>query len=174
MAEKKTNKPEVDLTLSTEKVDEILRKENLGLKLKMHEKLWMSNMPGVRKPNLKFAMTKDEIEEYTKCKLSVHYFANNHCQIKREDGTIGQMKLRDYQKDIIDLYNDNRYSILMASRQMGKCFSLITDVNILQENGDIIKKPLFRVLKQTILQYRSLTFLEKIKFYLYELLLKIK
>jgi len=112
-----------EFILTTELVKEIEEKENLGKILKRHEKLWFTNTRGVRKANLIFAMTDSEFEEYVKCKINVHYFAEQYCQIKREDGSIGKMKLRDYQKDIIDLYTKNPRSILMASRQTGKTVS---------------------------------------------------
>ena len=107
---------------STRKVNELIDKEDKGIKLRMDEKIWFDNKPGVRKAGIKFASTKKELEEYTKCKLDIHYFADHFCQIKREDGTIGPMTLRDYQKDIIDLFQNKR-SILMASRQTGKTIS---------------------------------------------------
>ncbi len=112
-----------DFILTTEIISEIEERENLGKILKRHEKLWFSNLRGIRKANLIFAMTDDEFEEYIKCKINIHYFAENYCQIKREDGSIGPMTLRDYQKDIIDLYTKNPRSILMASRQTGKTVS---------------------------------------------------
>jgi len=109
--------------LTTEKVKEIQEKERLALPLKLSERLWFKNNTGIRRPGLKFSMTQEELEEYIKCKLSVYYFAEHYCKIKLEDGSIGQMRLRDYQKDIIKLYTENRYSILMASRQSGKTVS---------------------------------------------------
>jgi len=109
--------------MTTKKVDEIQQKEKYALKLKRTEILWHSRNRGVRKGGISFAMTKAEREEYIKCKLSVFYFAQKYCKIKREDGTIGEIKLRRYQKEIIKLFNDNRYSILMASRQTGKTVS---------------------------------------------------
>jgi hypothetical protein len=109
--------------LTTKKVNEIIEKENLGFKLKKEEHIWFDNQSNVRKAKLNFAMSSFELEEYTKCKMNIQYFANNYCQIKREDGTIGPMELRDYQKDILDLYYNNRYSILMCSRQLGKTIS---------------------------------------------------
>ncbi|MBW3021271.1 terminase family protein, partial [Candidatus Woesearchaeota archaeon] len=112
-----------EFILTTEIVEDINEKENLGKILKRHEKLWFTNTRGVRKANLVFAMTEDEFEEYVKCKINIHYFAEKYCQIKREDGTVGPMKLRDYQKEIIDLYTKNSRSILMASRQTGKTVS---------------------------------------------------
>lgn len=104
-------------------VEGIINKENKGYQIKRVERIWFKNLSGVRAPYLKFSMTKEELAEYTKCKLSVHYFAEKYCHIKREDGTIGPMKLRDYQKEIIDLYTKNSRSILMASRQSGKTVS---------------------------------------------------
>ena len=109
--------------ITTKKVNEIKEKEKYALKLKRTEILWHSRNRGVRKGGISFAMTKAEREEYIKCKLSVFYFAQKYCKIKREDGTIGEITLRRYQKEIIKLFNDNRYSILMASRQTGKTIS---------------------------------------------------
>jgi terminase large subunit-like protein len=108
---------------TTKKVDELIERDNLGGKIHLHEKIWFKNEVNVRKARVKFAPTKKELDEYTKCKLNIHYFANKYCKIKLEDGTIGQMTLRDYQKDILDLYYNNNYSILMASRQTGKTIS---------------------------------------------------
>lgn len=109
--------------LTSKKVDEILDKQNKGYKITLSEKIWFKGQVGVRKPGLQFAMTKEELDEYSKCKMNIHYFAEKYCKIKREDGTIGPMTLRDYQKDIIDLFTQNNYSILMASRQTGKTIS---------------------------------------------------
>jgi len=112
-----------EFILTSEIVKDIEYRENLGKLLKRYEKLWFSNLKGIKKAGLTFAFTDDEFEEYIKCKLSVHYFAEKYCKIKLEDGTIGHMTLRDYQRKIIDLYTKNRYSILMASRQTGKTVS---------------------------------------------------
>lgn len=112
-----------EFILTTEIIKDIEERENLGKILKRYEKIWFSNLRGIRKSNLVFAMTDMEFEEYIKCKINIHYFAENYCQIKREDGSIGPMTLRDYQKDIIDLYTKNPRSILMASRQTGKTVS---------------------------------------------------
>ena len=112
-----------EFVLTTEIIKNIEERENLGKILKRYERIWFQNLRGIKKPNLIFAYTEDEVEEYIKCKISIHYFAEKYCQIKREDGTIGPMKLRDYQKDIIDLYTKNPRSILMASRQTGKTVS---------------------------------------------------
>ena len=169
-----TIKKEESVVLSTKIVNEILYKENMGIKLKNTEKLWFTNIKGVRRSNIAFAMTDDEVKEYLKCKMSVHYFAQKYCQIKREDGTIGPMTLRDYQKDIIDLYTENRFSILMASRQTGKCNSFNTNVLVLDEKTkDLYEIPFYELYYDIVKQERKLTILEKIKIFLYRLYIKL-
>ncbi len=163
-----------EFILNTELVKDIEERENLGRRLKNYEKLWFSNLKGIRKANLTFAFTDEEIDEYVKCKLSVHYFAEKYCKIKLEDGTIGHMKLRDYQKKIIDLYTKNRYSILMASRQTGKCNSFNVKVLVLDEvTNDKYEIPFFEVYYNTIQLERKLKFLEKIKMFLYMTYVKL-
>ena len=160
--------------MTTKKVEEIQEKEKYALKLKRTEILWHSRNRGVRKGGVSFAMTKAEREEYIKCKLSVFYFAQKYCKIKREDGTIGEITLRRYQKEIIKLFNDNRYSILMASRQTGKCSSPFTTVSILDEiTNDIHDIPFYDIYYQLIKSERKLLPIEKIKYFLYNLYSKI-
>jgi len=158
--------------LTTKKVEEIIKKSNLGMKLTRSEYIWFQNQPQVRKAHLTFAMTDDELVEYIKCKKSVHYFAQKYCKIKREDSSIGAIKLRDYQKDIISLFDENRFSILMASRQTGKCLAFKTIVYIKQDN--VVKRITLGELYYSIIyDIRKLTFLEKIKFKLYKILSKL-
>jgi len=161
--------------LTTKKVEEIQEKENLGLPLKLSERLWLGKTNvGIRKKGIKFAATPDEIEEYIKCKLSVYYFAENYCKIKLEDGSIGKMHLREYQKDIIKLYTENRYSILMASRQIGKCLTFNTLITLKDENNNIFKVNIGKLYYITLRKYRKLTILENIKLLLYKILEKIE
>lgn len=133
MSKENEKKVEDTLVMTTKRVEDIRQRENMGLPLKRHEKLWFKGIKDIRKASIPFAMTNNELQEYAKCKLSVHYFAQNYCNIKREDGTIGPLTLRDYQKEIIDLYTNNRFSILMASRQTGKAQDL--DSIVWDENG---------------------------------------
>lgn len=108
---------------STSVVDEIVKKQQNGFILKRYENPWFNNEHGVRREGISFRMTNEEMLEYAKCKMDIQYFANRYCKIKREDGSVGPMTLRDYQKDILDLYVNNRFSILCASRQIGKTVS---------------------------------------------------
>lgn len=169
--EQTVKKEKVDeFILTTELIKEIEEKENLGKILKRYEKLWFQNLRGIRKSNLTFAMTDDEWLEYIKCKINIHYFAENYCQIKREDGTIGPMKLRDYQKDIIDLYSKNPRSILMASRQTGKCNYFNIKVLVKNTNGFLQEFSIGNLYYNELKKDRKLTLLENLKIFLYKML----
>jgi len=163
-----------EFVLTTDIIKDIENRENFGKILKRYEKVWFQNVRGVRKPYLTFAMSESEFQEYIKCKINIHYFAEKYCQIKREDGTVGPMKLRDYQKDIIDLYTKNPRSILMASRQTGKCNSFITNILVVSENEKVINVPIGLLYYNEVKKERKLTLLEKIKIKLYMFLYKLQ
>lgn len=118
MAVKKDD--EKKFTFTSKNIEDITQKINDGYVLKRHMNPWFKNEVGVRRAGISFGITDPEFSEYVKCKLDIKYFAEKYCKIKREDGSIGPIFLRDYQKDILDLYNNNRFSILMSSRQSGK------------------------------------------------------
>jgi len=163
-----------EFILTTDIINDIEKRENLGKILKRYEKLWFQNVRGVRKPFLTFAMSEEEFEEYIKCKINIHYFAEQYCQIKREDGTIGPMVLRPYQRDIIDLYSKNPRSILMASRQTGKCNSFIINVLVASSDGTIENVPIGLLYYNELKKERNLTRLEKVKIFLYNILYKLQ
>lgn len=116
---KKVDDSDKKFVFTSKNVEEITGKINDGYVIKRFQNPWFKNEVGVRRTGITFAMTIDEIQEFTKCKIDVQYFAEQYCKIKREDGSIGKIKLRPYQRDILDLYGKNR-SILMSSRQSGK------------------------------------------------------
>src|SRR5208283_4486754 len=105
---------------TSEVIEDIMQKTSMGFQLPRHMNPWFMNQTGVRRPGCVYGWTDLEIEEFAKCKMDIHYFANNYCKIKVEDGTIKQMKLRNYQYKVLDVYSKNRFVINMSSRQVGK------------------------------------------------------
>jgi hypothetical protein len=77
------------------------------------------NDPVWKKANIVFEYTPEELEEIRKCKADPVYFASKYAQVMTEEG-IQQITLRDYQEEIIRSFKENRFNILMASRQIGK------------------------------------------------------
>jgi len=126
-------------------VQEATDKINSGFVLKKIENPFFDNTPGMRRAGLAFRMTQEEIDEYIKCKMDVHHFAEKYCWVKGERGEPVKLKLRDYQKEILDNFFNNRFNILMASRQVGKCNSLITNI-LCEIDGTEVYIPAFKLL----------------------------
>ncbi len=103
MANTKQKEEERKFVFTSKNVDEITNQINDGYVIKRYQNPWFKGEIGVRRSGITFAMTQDELQEYIKCKLDIHYFAEHYCRIKREDGSIGKIKLRPYQKDILNL-----------------------------------------------------------------------
>ena len=137
MAVTKNVTDERKFVFTTKLVEEITDKINDGVVVKRYQNPWFKNEIGVKRAGITFAMTPDEIQEYIRCKLDIQYFAEKYCRIKTEDGSIQNIKLRDYQKKILDLYTNNRFSILCGSRQIGKTINAaITMLHFITFNND--------------------------------------
>jgi len=124
----KATETERQMIFTTKIVDESTDKINDGIVVKRYQNPWMKSEVGIRRAGVSFRMTSDEQQEYVRCALDIHYFTEKYCKTKREDGSVGSITLRDYQKEILDSFVNNRFSILMASRQVGKCNVLTTKV----------------------------------------------
>lgn len=78
----------------------------------------------LRKPNLLYEYTQEEIDELMKCKNDVNYFANHYAYtMSPTTGSLERITLRDYQEDLLHTITDNRFTIILASRQSGKTVS---------------------------------------------------
>jgi len=118
---KKTKAPiEKQFIFTEESVVDVIEKMSQGFAIPRYMNPWFKNQPGVRRTGCTYGWTQEEIDEFTKCALDIHYFANTYCKIKSEDGQVRQMKLRDYQYKVLDVYSKNRFTINMSSRQTGK------------------------------------------------------
>lgn len=116
-----SNKPEDrQFIFTTEIVNDIIDKQSKGFQILRYMNPWFKNDVGVRASGKVFGWTPEELEEYAKCAFDIHYFANNYCKIKKENGRVGQMFLRDYQYGILEVYTKNDRVINMSSRQSGK------------------------------------------------------
>jgi len=110
---------------TTEKINQLVDDINNGVKdvRKLGMSPFKDNDINLRRENLPFEYTPEEIEELAKCKSSLLYFAINYCVITTPSGR-KLLKdaggLRDFQEQILKAYKDNPLNILMASRQTGK------------------------------------------------------
>lgn len=111
---------EKQIIWTTEKIEDAKDRINNGFGLIGKSNPFFDGVVGLRKTGLSFRMTEEETDEYIKCATDVHYFAENYCWVKGEDGSPTIIKLRDYQQDILSDFSKFRFNILMASRQSGK------------------------------------------------------
>jgi hypothetical protein len=104
---------------STERVNELLRKiDEEGLDYKEVDNPFHDGNPDLKKPNILWEYTNEEILEMRKCAEDVTYFAK-YCQVMTDEG-LNYIKLRDYQSSVLREYQANRFNIFLAPRQVGK------------------------------------------------------
>lgn len=118
-----TEAKEKQMVFTSKLVDDATDKINDGVVVKRYQNPWLKGEVGIRRSGVTFKMSPAEQQEYIRCALDIHYFTEQYCKTKREDGSVGSITLRDYQKDILDNFVNSRFNILMASRQVGKTIS---------------------------------------------------
>jgi len=99
---------------STEKVNRFLQNIEDGL-VDISKGPYHDRNDKYRKANMSFDYTIDEINEIAKCAKDVIYFAEKHATVMTDDGLM-KIKLRDYQKDLLEGFSKNRFNINLASR----------------------------------------------------------
>lgn len=125
----------------SEMVDEAAEKINNGFVLSKFDSPFYEKTLGLRRSGVVYSMTNHERDEYIKCALDIHYFSQKYCYIKGEEGQPEIIKLRDYQKEILDNFDKYRFNILMCSRQVGKtiCSSIkILHYSLFNNNKNIL------------------------------------
>lgn len=73
----------------------------------------------VRAADIVFEYSQLEIEELARCAADVVYFGEKYCFSMTDEG-IRQIKLRHYQKKMLKDFQENRFNVMLASRQIGK------------------------------------------------------
>ena len=156
MAENKPNQETQDESnyWSTERVNELMRKaDEEGLDFKSVDNPFHDNNPEFKRANILFEYTKEELVEIKKCAEDVIYFSK-YCQVMTDTG-LNYIKLRDYQGSVLKEYQDNRFNIFLAPRQVGKCLlptSTVIDKNDkkVSINSLISKKNIYFYIKNIL------------------------
>lgn len=74
----------------------------------------------LKRSNQDIEWTPDLVQEYMKCSQDPIYFIETYMKIINVDHGLVNFNLYDYQKDMINSFKDNRYSIVTTARQAGK------------------------------------------------------
>lgn len=106
-----------DLVWNNKKVEECRQKIMMG-EMVSSSPFW-DNDPNWRAGNIVYEYTQEELEEVKKCMQDVVYFAEKYCYLMTDKGT-KNVKLRDYQIELLRGFQEGRFSVVLSSRQVGK------------------------------------------------------
>ncbi len=104
-------------TINTESINALIERYNNGERLTRTESIFYQYQIGTLNSKFIFTHTHTELQEYVKCANSIQYFIEQYTDIK----------LRKYQIEWIETFNNNRFIINMISKQCGNntIYSLI-------------------------------------------------
>ena len=103
---------------STRQIDDLLVAMDQGYRPKIKLPFYEGRQ-FLKKGNIVFEYTDDEITELARCAKDIVYFAEKYAVVMTDEG-IQQVKLRDYQKVMLRNFQNDRFNIVLAARQMGK------------------------------------------------------
>jgi len=104
---------------STKRVEELLWKvEEEGLNYKEVDNPFHDGDPELKRANILWEYTTEELLEIKKCAKDVTYFAK-YCQVMMDHG-LDYIRLRDYQESVLKEYQSHRFNVFLAPRQVGK------------------------------------------------------
>jgi hypothetical protein len=102
---------------TTKKIRDEIRKLSEGLP--SDTSAFYEGNPELKSANIVFEYSQAEIDDLKLCANDVVYFANKFCYSMTDEG-VQQITLRPYQEDMLEDFQDNRFVVMLASRQIGK------------------------------------------------------
>lgn len=111
----------------------------------------------VKKPNEQHEYTDEQILELHRCSQDPIYFIKNYIKIVSQDLGIINFDMYEYQVNMVELFQTNRFVICLLSRQSGKstivaayalwyaCFNDHKNIGIVSNKGDSAKNFLSRL-----------------------------
>jgi len=77
--------------------------------------------------------TPERVQELIRCSKDPIYFIKNYIKIQHPVRGSVPFDLYDYQEEIINCIHNNKDSMVLTARQMGKCVSGDTSINIIKK-----------------------------------------
>ena len=90
----------------------------------MENKTYLGN-PNLKAANQKTKFTKKQVEEFIRCQNNPIYFITEYLKIVTLDHGLQPFKLYNFQKEMVDTFHNNRFSICKLPRQSGKSTTII-------------------------------------------------
>ena len=76
--------------------------------------------PLLKRVGVEHKYTEEQVQEYIKCSKDPVYFCMNYIKIVNVDEGLINFNMWDFQKEMINLFRDNRFVITKCPRQVGK------------------------------------------------------
>ena len=92
--------------------------------IKASDNQYLGN-PNLKKSNVPFEYTEDQIAEYAKCMKDPLYFIQTYMRIVSLDEGLIPFKMYDFQKEMVGTFHNNRFTICKLPRQSGKSTTIV-------------------------------------------------
>ncbi|ADO98737.1 terminase DNA packaging enzyme large subunit [Eurybiavirus PHM1] len=105
----------------------------------MSQDFYLGN-PNLKKVGTEIQFSKEQIQEYLKCKEDPVYFARNYIKIISLDEGIVPFDMWDFQEELIESFHENRFNIAKLPRQTGKsttCVSYLLHYILFNDNVNV-------------------------------------
>ena len=107
--------------------------------------------PFIKKANTKHDYTPHQLQELKKCTEDVVYFVKTYCKIQHPVRGEISFELYPYQENMLRTFAGERLTVVLSSRQTGKCLTLNTVVTLLQLSSiNIIKKCILYIINRKL------------------------
>lgn len=153
---------------TTEKVDQLIAAMEEGYQLKNNP--FYDGDIAYKRGDITFQYTDWEYEEIKKCAKDIIYFANNYCTVMTDDGYM-KITLREYQERVLKSYQENRWNIFLAARQIGKCHIYTTKIKVRNKETGVESEMCIGDLYYSKIKP---SLLGRIKMILYKLIMKME
>lgn len=112
--------------------------------------------PLLKREGISIEFTQEQVEEYIKCAQDPLYFIQNYVKVVHVDKGVIPFSMWDFQKEMVNTFHSNRFSIVKCPRQVGKTVSSVAyilwmslfnsdqNIAILANKGDLAREILDR------------------------------
>lgn len=87
-----------------------------------------------------FPYTEEQILEIKKCSEDIFYFIQNYVSILTLEDGLQLFEPFQYQKNMLKLMDENRFTIFTTSRQAGKCIHPSTEITVRNRKTGLIER----------------------------------
>ena len=92
---------------------------------KLNKKNCYLGQKGLKREGVEIKWTEEMILEYAKCRDDIVYFCKTYIKIVNIDDGLIPFDMYPFQEELVNNINDNRFSISLCSRQIGKSITTV-------------------------------------------------